>query len=61
MELPTPTDVTDGLIDELMEVIYKYEGAMLVSTAVGALELVKIRLIVQMHKETNEDKDEDDN
>tara|TARA_R110000772_G_scaffold980_7_gene3456 strand:- start:1799 stop:1984 length:186 start_codon:yes stop_codon:yes gene_type:complete len=61
MELPTPTDVTDGLIDELTEVIYKYEGAMLLSTAVGALELVKLQLIVQMHKEINEDKDEDDN
>lgn len=58
MELPTPTDVTDGLIEELMDVIYKYEGAMLLSTAVGALEIVKMRLMFEGIQEINEDEDD---
>ena len=58
MELPTPTDVTDGLIEELMDVIYKYEGTMLLSTAVGALEIVKMRLMFEGIEEPNEDEDD---
>ena len=58
MELPTPTDVTDGLIEELMDVLYKYEGAMLLSTAVGALEMVKMRLMFEGIQEPDEDEDD---
>ena len=58
MELPTPTDVTDGLIEELMDVIYKYEGTMLLSTAVGALEIVKMRLMFEGIEEPDEDGDD---
>jgi hypothetical protein len=58
MELPTPTDVTDGLIEELMDVIYKYEGTMLLSTAVGALEIVKMRLMFKGIEEPDEDEDD---
>ena len=58
MELPTPTDVTDGLIEELMDVIYKYEGTMLLSTAVGALEIVKTRLMFEGIEKPDEDEDD---
>ena len=42
-----------GLVDELLETIHKYDDAMLLSTAIGCLELVKQQLINDsMEKQT---------
>lgn len=37
--------ITQGLIDEILDVVYKYEDTMNVSTAIGCLEFVKLQLI----------------
>jgi hypothetical protein len=37
--------VAGGLVDELLEVIYKYEETLYMSTVIGCLELVKQQLI----------------
>ena len=34
-----------GLVDELLETIYKYDEVMYMTTAIGCLELVKQQLI----------------
>lgn len=39
--------VTQGLVDELLQTIYRYSETMLVSTAVGCLELAKMQLIAE--------------
>jgi hypothetical protein len=37
--------LADGLVDELLEVIHKYDETMYMATVIGALELVKQQLI----------------
>ena len=37
--------VAGGLVDEMLELINKYDEAMYMSTAIGCLELVKQQLI----------------
>jgi hypothetical protein len=48
--------LADGLVDELLEVIYKYHETMYMATAIGVLELVKQQLI----HESMEREDDDD-
>jgi len=43
-----------GLVDELLEVIHKYDETLYMATVIGALELVKQQLI----QESIEDEDE---
>ena len=43
-----------GLVDELLEVIHKYDETLYMSTVIGCLELVKHQLI----NESTEDDDE---
>lgn len=38
-------EVVQGLVDELLETIHKYNDTMFLSTAIGCLELVKQQLI----------------
>jgi hypothetical protein len=38
-------EVVQGLVDELLETIHKYDDVMFLSTAIGCLELVKQQLI----------------
>lgn len=38
-------DIAQGLVDELLEVIHKYDDTMYMSTAIGCLEIVKQQLI----------------
>jgi len=45
--------LADGLVDELLEVIHKYDETLYMATAIGCLELVKQQLI-------NEAMEEDD-
>lgn len=37
--------VAQGLVDELLETIHKYDEVMYMSTVIGCLELVKQQLI----------------
>ena len=38
-------DIAQGLVDELLEVIHKYDDTMYMSAAIGCLEIVKQQLI----------------
>jgi hypothetical protein len=38
-------EVAGGLVDELLEVIHKYDETLYMSTVIGVLELVKQQLI----------------
>jgi hypothetical protein len=38
-------NLTQGLVDELLAVIHKYDETLLLPTALGCLELVKQQLI----------------
>ena len=46
--------VAGGLVDELLELIHKYDETLYMSTVIGCLELVKHQLI----NESTEDDDE---
>ena len=48
--------LTQKLVDELLEVIHKYDEAMMVATAIGCLEITKAQLL----QEHMEDEDDDD-
>ena len=37
--------VADGLVDELLDLIHKYDESLYMSTVIGCLELVKQQLI----------------
>jgi hypothetical protein len=37
--------VADGLVDDLLEVIHKYDETLYMATVIGCLELVKQQLI----------------
>lgn len=41
----TPADIAKNLADELMQVVAKYDDAILLSTAIGVIEIVKQKLI----------------
>jgi hypothetical protein len=43
-----------GLVDELLEVVHKYDETLYMATVIGALELVKQQLI----QDSIEDEDE---
>jgi len=38
-------NIAQGLVDDLLEVIHKYDDTMYMSTAIGCLEIVKQQLI----------------
>jgi len=46
--------LADGLVSELLEVIYKYEDSMILPTVLGILDIVKVQL-VQEHLEDEDD------
>jgi hypothetical protein len=47
-------EVVDGLVSELLDVVHKYHGTMVLATALGCLEMVKTQLI-QEHMEEEDD------
>lgn len=49
--------LADGLLGELLQVIYKYEESMILPTVLGILDIVKVQLI-EDHMEAMEDDDE---
>ncbi len=46
--------LADGLLGELLEVIYKYEESMILPTVLGILDIVKVQLIND-HMEDDDD------
>jgi hypothetical protein len=47
--------LANGLIDELLVVIHRYDDAIYMSTVIGVLELVKQQLITEsLHTEDDE-------
>lgn len=46
--------ITQSLVDELLAVVHKYNETMLLPTALGCLDLVKLQLI-QEHMEDDEE------
>lgn len=45
--------LADGMLAELLAVIYKYEDTMILPTVLGILDIVKVQLI-QEHMEDDE-------
>lgn len=50
--------LADGLLGELLEVVYKYEEAMILPTVLGILDIVKVQLI-EDHMEAMKEDDDD--
>ena len=48
----TQGKTVQGLVDELLETIHKYDDTMYLSTAIGCLELVKQQLINDSMEDT---------
>ena len=46
--------LTQKLVDELLEVIHKYDNTMMAATAIGCLEIAKAQLL-QDHMEDEDD------
>jgi hypothetical protein len=46
--------VAGGLVDELLELIHKYDESLYMSTVIGCLELVKQQLINESLEDENE-------
>lgn len=46
--------VAQALVDELLEVIHKYDEALYMATAIGCIELVKQQLIADCLKENDD-------
>jgi hypothetical protein len=46
--------LAEGLIDELFELIHKYDETLYMSTVIGCLELVKQQLINDAMEENND-------
>lgn len=51
-------DIAQGLVDELLAVIHKYDETMVVPTVIGCLEIVK-QQIIDDHKEDEDETDYD--
>jgi len=51
----SPAKLADGLVCELLEVIYKYEEAMILPTVLGILDIVKVQLIEEHMAEDDDD------
>ena len=46
--------LVDGLIDDLMQTIHKYDDTLYMATVIGALEFVKLQLIQESMEEEDE-------
>jgi hypothetical protein len=46
--------LVDGLIDDLMQTIHKYDDTLYMATVIGALEFVKLQLIEESKEEDEE-------
>ena len=48
-------DIAQGLVDELLRVVHKYDETMVLPTALGCLDLVKAQLILEHQDEEGSD------
>jgi len=46
--------LADSLVEEMLELIHKYDEALYTATAIGCLELVKQQLIIDVMESENE-------
>lgn len=51
--------IAQGMVDEILEVIHKYDDTMILPTVLGCLDIVKEQLILE-HVENIDDEDEDE-
>ncbi len=47
--------LADGLVCELLDVIYKYEESMILPTVLGILDIVKVQLLQEHMAEDDDD------
>ena len=47
--------IARGLVEDLLNAIYKYEDSITVATAVGCLEIAKLQLLESQMEEEDED------
>jgi hypothetical protein len=50
-------DIAQGLVDEIMELVYKYSESMLTATAIGCLEIAKMQILNDQVVELDDDDD----
>jgi hypothetical protein len=46
--------LSQGLVDEMLELIHKYDDSMYMSTVIGCLEIVKQQLVNESLEDENE-------
>jgi len=46
--------LSQGLVDEMLELIHKYDDSMYMSTVIGCLEIVKQHLVNESLEDENE-------
>ena len=46
--------LADGLVEELLDLVHKYDETLYVATAIGCLELVKQQLIIDVIAEDDD-------
>jgi len=52
-------NLSSGLVQEILDLVFKYHDTMMLTTAIGCLELAKMELLEQ-HRILEEDEDEDE-
>lgn len=50
-------DIAQGLVDDILEVIHRYDEAIMLPTVIGCLEIVKQQLITDAIETTGEDEE----
>ena len=48
-------EIAQGLIDEIIDLVYKYSESMLTATAVGCLEVAKMQILADQINEIEDD------
>jgi len=48
-------DIAQGLVDEIIAVVYKYSESMLTATAIGCMEVAKMQILNDQITEMEDD------
>lgn len=51
----SPEKLAQGLVDEILDVIHKYDETMLMPTVLGCLEIIKVQLLEDCMNEGEEE------
>ena len=46
--------LVDGLVEDILKTVYKYDDSLYMATVIGALEFVKLQLIRESMEEEDE-------